>query len=116
MTVTENPLETFLVSRPDVQDLVEKNILKDPAVAPALQSHREELNKRKVEDSLRHKIDHRPTPEALFKQNILTNMSVAPAMQNPADEGKKILHENLEKKIADRPTKGHLVDQGILQE
>jgi hypothetical protein len=43
----------------------------DPKVAPAIQQHRDELEKRKIEDSLRHKINHRPTPEALVEQNIL---------------------------------------------
>lgn len=98
LAVPENPskaLETQLAHRPELQDLVERNIIKgivlkesgfhlifdhhcntfilmiDPKVAPALQQHRDELEKRKIEDSLRHKIDHRPTPEALVEQNIL---------------------------------------------
>lgn len=43
----------------------------DPKVAPAIQQQRDELEKRKIEDMLRHKIDHRPTPESLVEQNIL---------------------------------------------
>lgn len=31
----------------------------------------DELTKRKIEDSLRHKIDHRPTREELVEHNIL---------------------------------------------
>lgn len=84
-------LEAQLAHRPDVQDLIDRNIIKgkikninetkekcnlklslpDPKVAPAIQQHREELEKRKIEDSLRHKIDHRPTAESLIEQNIL---------------------------------------------
>lgn len=44
---------------------------KDPKVAPAIQQQRDELEKRKIEDSLRHKIDHRPAVETLVEQNIL---------------------------------------------
>lgn len=46
----------------------------DPKIAPAIQQQRDELEKRKIEDSLRHKINHRPTPEALVEQNILKGM------------------------------------------
>ena len=44
---------------------------KDPKVAPALQQHMDELSKAKVQDNLRHKIDHRPTREELVEQKIL---------------------------------------------
>lgn len=54
-----------------MQDLVDRNIIKDPKVAPAIQQQREELERRKIEDTLRHKIDHRPTPEELVEHNIL---------------------------------------------
>ncbi len=40
-------------------------------MAPAIQQYRDELEKRKIEDMLRHKIDHRPTAESLVEQNIL---------------------------------------------
>lgn len=43
----------------------------DPKIAPAIQQQRDELEKRKIEDSLRHKINHRPTPGELVEQNIL---------------------------------------------
>ncbi|CAO3639822.1 unnamed protein product [Cunninghamella blakesleeana] len=118
MTVQENPLDTFLAKRPDVQELVDKNILKDPKIAPSLQQHRDELSKRKIEDTLRHKIDHRPTPEELVEKNILKSLgSVAPALQRPINDLEKAdIQHNLEQKIADRPTKSDLLNQGILKE
>jgi hypothetical protein len=48
-----------------------KKTKKDPKIAPAIQQHREELEKRKIADNLRHKIDHRPTAEELAEKNIL---------------------------------------------
>lgn len=43
----------------------------DPKLAPSLQQQAEDLAKQKVQDSLRHKIDHRPTREELIEHNIL---------------------------------------------
>ncbi|KAG1222506.1 hypothetical protein G6F68_020624 [Rhizopus microsporus] len=63
--------------RPDVQDLVDRNIIKDPKVAPAIQQQREELERRKIEDTLRHKIDHRPTPDELVALSILIGNKMA---------------------------------------
>ncbi|KAI8993503.1 hypothetical protein BDB01DRAFT_847377 [Pilobolus umbonatus] len=77
---TSKTLEEQLAHRPDVQSLVDRNIIKDPKVAPALQQHLEELEKRKIEDNLRHKIDHRPSPAELVEHNIL---KVAPENITP---------------------------------
>ncbi|CEP17226.1 hypothetical protein [Parasitella parasitica] len=72
MTVPQTKnLEEQLAHRPDIQDLVDRNIIKDPKIAPAIQQQREELGKAKIADNLRHKIDHRPTPEELAEKNIL---------------------------------------------
>jgi len=35
----------------------------------------EELEKRKIQDALRHKINHRPLPSELIDHNILKGMS-----------------------------------------
>lgn len=43
----------------------------DPKVAPALQQQRDELSKARIQDTLRHKIDHRPTREELVEHHIL---------------------------------------------
>lgn len=88
-------LDNFLTQRPDAQELVDKNILKgcvslffcvtlwytetscilvtliDPKVAPAIQQQRDELSKARIQDTLRHKIDHRPTREELVEHHIL---------------------------------------------
>ncbi|KAI8389459.1 hypothetical protein BD560DRAFT_381717 [Blakeslea trispora] len=121
MTVPENPskvLETQLAQRPDVQELIDRNIMKDPKVAPAIQQQREELEKRRIEDSLRHKIDHRPAVETLVEQNILkTDPKVAPALQrHQVDLERSRLHDAMEHKIHDRPDPAELVKQGILTE
>jgi hypothetical protein len=89
-------LDNFLSHRPAPQELVDRNIMKgkkkkkprektrpyikhilslflllDPKLAPSLQQQAENLAKQKVQDSLRHKIDHRPTREELIEHNIL---------------------------------------------
>jgi hypothetical protein len=89
------------------------------------------LEKRKIEDSLRHKINHRPTAEALVEQNILKgnvyvfqhimrlisykDPKVAPALQRQQhDLERHLLQDTLEHKIHDRPEPAELVQQGIL--
>ncbi|GAN03262.1 rpel repeat protein [Mucor ambiguus] len=112
---TSKALEAQLAHRPDVQDLVDRNIIKDPKVAPAIQQQREELEKRKIEDSLRHKIDHRPSPETLVEQNILKDPKIAPSLQrHQLDLERNLLQDTLEHKIQERPDPAELVEQGIL--
>ncbi|KAM3578899.1 hypothetical protein VKS41_008692 [Umbelopsis sp. WA50703] len=109
-------LDAFLSHRPEQQELVEKNILKDPKVAPSLQQQREELAKKQIQDSLRHKIDSRPTKEDLVEHNILKNTSAAPAIQaQQADLERNRLQNALGQKIQDRPQHEQLIEQGILQ-
>ncbi|KAI9498921.1 hypothetical protein BDB00DRAFT_797307 [Zychaea mexicana] len=107
MAATENKLDSFLSHRPEAQELVERGIMKDPKVAPALQQHMEELNKAKIQDSLRHKIDHRPTREELVDQKIL-EPTMGPAFQK--------MQDTLENKIGDRPEPEKLVEKGILSD
>ncbi|CAO3680364.1 unnamed protein product [Umbelopsis vinacea] len=108
-------LDTFLSHRPEQQELVDKNILKDPKIAPSLQQHREELAKRQIEDSLRHKIESRPTREDLVEHNILKNTTAAPAIQaQQAELERSRLQDALEHKIQERPQPEQLVQQGIL--
>ncbi|KAI8374317.1 uncharacterized protein BYT42DRAFT_615491 [Radiomyces spectabilis] len=113
------PLDSLLAHRPDAQELVNKNILKDPKVAPAIQQQRDELSKRKIEDSLRHKINHRPTAEELIEHNILKSDpgKVAPALQRSQLELEKSrLQDKLQQRISERPDLAKLVEQGILKE
>ncbi|ORZ18382.1 hypothetical protein BCR41DRAFT_321764 [Lobosporangium transversale] len=70
-TRASEELETFLKHRPDREELVEKNILKDSHVAPALQRKEEELKRSQLEDLLNTKITQRPTVEALVEKHIL---------------------------------------------
>ncbi|KAI8150011.1 hypothetical protein BJV82DRAFT_585452 [Fennellomyces sp. T-0311] len=105
MAATESKLDNFLSHRPEAQELVDRGIMKDPKVAPALQQHMEELSKAKIQDALRHKIDHRPTREELVEQKIL-EPSMGPAFQK--------MQDTLASKINERPDPEALVQQGIL--
>ncbi|KAI9314028.1 hypothetical protein BX666DRAFT_1969471 [Dichotomocladium elegans] len=105
MASTETKLDNFLSHRPDAQELVEKNILKDPKVAPALQQHLEDLEKARLQDALRHKIEHRPTRDELVEQHILEPKN---------EEAFKKAHDVLETKISERPNPETLLEQGIL--
>ncbi|KAI0371134.1 hypothetical protein BV20DRAFT_918536, partial [Pilatotrama ljubarskyi] len=64
-------LEKSLAQRPDKHDLIERNILKDDSVAPALQAAKEKLQRSQLEDRLEHALQARPKPEELIKEGIL---------------------------------------------
>ena len=76
---TDN-LKKGLENRPDRDTLVERNILPDSTVAPALQGHQKELEKHMRADNLEKGLQHRPSPDELVKKGILE------AGENPLKE------------------------------
>jgi len=64
-------LEHALETRPDVEELKQKNILKDTTAAPALQEKQAELERKMAADALDQKLQRRPTAEKLVKEGIL---------------------------------------------
>ncbi|KIP06593.1 hypothetical protein PHLGIDRAFT_19408 [Phlebiopsis gigantea 11061_1 CR5-6] len=68
---TAESLERRLTFRPDKQDLVERNILKDDKVAPSLQAARDKLQRSQLEDKLGHALLQRPKREELEQEGIL---------------------------------------------
>ncbi|KAI0769312.1 hypothetical protein BD413DRAFT_557398 [Trametes elegans] len=72
-------LEKSLAHRPEKHDLIERNILKDDSVAPALQAAKEKLQRSQLEDKLEHALQARPKPEELVKEGILKENDAPPA-------------------------------------
>jgi len=64
-------LEKQLGSRPKKDELVDRNILKDDSVAPALQATKEKLQRSQLEDKLAHALQARPKAEELVQEGIL---------------------------------------------
>ncbi|KAI3482291.1 hypothetical protein L1887_55052 [Cichorium endivia] len=64
-------LEGRLERRPEKDDLVNRGILKDQSVAPALQGKKEELERARLGNSLQKELEHRPDPEELRQKGIL---------------------------------------------
>ncbi|KIM78953.1 hypothetical protein PILCRDRAFT_824073 [Piloderma croceum F 1598] len=64
-------LEKQLGSRPKKDELVDRNILKDDSVAPALQAAKEKLQRSQLEDKLAHALQARPKAEELVQGGIL---------------------------------------------
>ncbi|KAK0241936.1 hypothetical protein EDD85DRAFT_421163 [Armillaria nabsnona] len=74
-------LEKRLSERPDKNELVERNILKDDkGIAPALVAAKEKLQRSQLEDKLDHALQQRPKAEELVKGGILFE-SEAPVEQ-----------------------------------
>jgi len=64
-------LAKALKGRPEKQDLVDRNILKDTNVAPALHAQQAALERSRLENSLEHKLEARPRPSELVREGIL---------------------------------------------
>jgi len=76
---TRQKLEKRLSGRPDKNELVERNILKDDrSVAPRLIAAREKLERSRLEDKLDHALQQRPKPDELVKSGILTEEEAPP--------------------------------------
>ena len=67
-----NSLEKHLQHRPDPQDLVDRNILKDPKIAPGLQQVQQELEKNQATDNLRKGLEKRLAREDLVERECLS--------------------------------------------
>ncbi|KZV81102.1 hypothetical protein EXIGLDRAFT_392495 [Exidia glandulosa HHB12029] len=78
-TEVKHKLERALSDRPDKQELVDRNILKDTTVAPALQAAQDKLQRSQLEDKLDQALQHRPKPEELIKDGILTPDEAPPS-------------------------------------
>jgi len=68
---TVEKLDKAISHRPEKQELVEKNILKDDNVAPALQAAKEQLQRAQLEDKIDHGLQSRPKADDLVKKGIL---------------------------------------------
>jgi len=68
-------LERKIDSRPEREDLEQKNILKVATVAPALQAARLELEKGLIADSLESKMAARPDRADLLEKGLLETPS-----------------------------------------
>lgn len=68
---TVNKLDKAISHRPEKQELVDRNILKDDNIAPALQAARDQLQRAQLEDKLDHELQNRPKADELVKKGIL---------------------------------------------
>lgn len=70
-------LNKAIASRPDKDELVERNILPDSTAAPALQSHQRELAAAMRRDSIEKHLQTRPSPAELIKEGILEGLCIS---------------------------------------
>ncbi|KAF8342311.1 uncharacterized protein EI90DRAFT_1329655 [Cantharellus anzutake] len=75
---SRHKLEKSLKQRPEKDELVEKNILKNSNAAPALQAAQAELQRSQLEDKLEHALQQRPEPAELVRGHILQEDEAPP--------------------------------------
>jgi len=76
---TAAKLEKRLKERPDRDELVERNILKDSKVAPALAATKAKLQRSQLEDKLDSALAKRPPAEQLVQEGILQETEAPPS-------------------------------------
>ncbi|CCM00405.1 uncharacterized protein FIBRA_02435 [Fibroporia radiculosa] len=102
---TVEKLERRLSLRPDKQDLVERNILKESNVAPSLQAAKDRLERSQLEDKLEHALQQRPKAEELVKDGILQSTQTL--------FGMIIATNNSAQVTKSRPPESHYAAQGL---
>ena len=80
-------LESFLINRPKLDDLEQRNIVKETKVAPTLVAKALELEKSQIKDKLEQKLERRLTKDELIKRKILTPEEEAAAAAAAAAGG-----------------------------
>ncbi|KAI9014960.1 hypothetical protein BC832DRAFT_516557, partial [Gaertneriomyces semiglobifer] len=109
-------LEDLFASRPQREDLVNRNILRPDNISGAIAGAQDQLKKHIIENNLKDKLQHRPSPNELVEHNILKSTpNTAMSIQAAQDELKKHLIEGqLNHALSSRPTADDLVEQNIL--
>lgn len=78
-TSPKQELEKMLAHRPDRGELVERNILPNSNVAPALMAAQKDLERSQLGDALENKLKQRPDAQTLVKDGILEKDEAPPA-------------------------------------
>lgn len=111
-------LEMFLEQRPNREQLVCNNILKEYSVAPSLIQTTEKIKWNKKSKSLQKKIIRRPEISTLREKGILLGMLLCCNHLHVEDEYKKKsykqLADTLATKVSQRPHVDFLVERGII--
>jgi len=76
---TVDKMDKAIGHRPEKQELLDKNILKDDKVAPALQAKKEQLQRAQLEDKIDQGLQHRPKADDLVKKGILQAEEAPPS-------------------------------------
>jgi len=110
---TADTLESKLEHRPQMESLIENNILKEncQSVAPSLAAAQQNLSKHRRTNSLNIKLTMRPSKGHLKELNILKPEGVAMTVDLLARQRATI---NLTHKIEHRPSVDDLIAQNVL--
>lgn len=106
-TTTTTDLEYSLLHRPDQSTLVDRNILKDPQVAPTLIKASEKIKWEKKSNYLTHKIHDRPEVTSLIDRGIIKQ-------QEKCDSQRQEVASHLEYLLNHRPHANDLKQKHIM--
>ncbi|KAI9140676.1 hypothetical protein BKA69DRAFT_490791 [Paraphysoderma sedebokerense] len=109
-------VEGRLSQRPSVEDLVDKGVIMDQKIAPAIQQSLKDLERAQLETNLKGKVDRRPELDDVVSRGIMSDpTSVAPGLHAAVKNLEKAkITEQIGKVIPSRPEKDQLVGSGII--
>ncbi|KAL1483152.1 hypothetical protein MTO96_002220 [Rhipicephalus appendiculatus] len=104
-----------MLRRP-INQLVEQGIMPSLKASPAFHEQRKNLERAKMGDYLKNKIQRRPDRQELIQQHILEDTTVDPSLQDKQRQLKKArLADGLNDRLSHRPGPLELVKGNILQ-
>jgi len=103
--------------RPNLEDLIDNNIVEARSVAPMLQAVAKQLERNLIADNLNQKLYSRDDIDELKREGIIKGDNVAPRLR----EAKIRLEHNLTRDhishlLEQRPNASELIKQGIIQQ
>ncbi|XP_077490159.1 myocardin-related transcription factor isoform X2 [Amblyomma americanum] len=116
MDRNKESLKVKLLLRRPINQLVEQGIMPSLKTSPAFHEQRKNLERAKMGDYLKNKIQRRPDRQELIQQHILEDTTVDPSLQDKQRQLKKArLADGLNDRLSHRPGPLELVKGNILQ-
>jgi len=106
-TNAKHRLERQLSNRPEKQELVEKNILKNTNVAPALHAKQEDLKRAQIGDKIDNMLQNRV--------RALSGAETPPLQPDETPIDPTVSAAKLERKLTQRPDEQELKERNILK-
>jgi len=109
-------LERGLENRPDRDELIERNVMKEATVAPNLQAAKDRLEKEQIANNLKEGLKKRKRKEELVEAGVMRSGTAEVGVQEKQRElQNRQARDALEERLSKRPDQQELLNAGILE-